>query len=207
MKTEWDYWCDKHNIRTADCTSNYNTDHHYDAIASYVGAKAICPAKKPKDEGINLNDLQNNLANIGVELIELRQEYGEPMEITGRIIKPVRIAPTDPPHKPHPKKVIFSGPATTILWKDGTKTTVKCQGDDVFNSETGIALCYLKKMLGNKGNYNNIFREAMKVINVREKTEELSLTEGDLSSLYEEGLKQINKKIDEAMKSILKKEE
>ena len=25
-----------------------------------------------------------------------------------------------------PKKVIFSGPATTILWKDGTKTTVKC---------------------------------------------------------------------------------
>lgn len=207
MKKPWDYWCDEHNIVTADCTSNYNTDHHYDAIASYVGAKAICPAKKPGDEGISLNDLQNNLRNIGVELVELRQEYGEPMEITGRIINSSLIAPTNPTCKPHPKKVIFSGPATTILWKDGTKTTVKCQGDDVFNSETGIALCYLKKMLGNKGNYNNIFREAMKVAESRVKSEELSLTESGLSSLYEEGLKQINKKIDEAMKSILKEEE
>lgn len=63
--------------------------------------------------------------------------------------------------KPTPKKVIFSGPATTIIWKDGTKTTVKCQEGDTFDPETGIALCYLKKLLGNKGNYNKIFKEAM----------------------------------------------
>lgn len=65
---------------------------------------------------------------------------------------------------PKPKKVIFSGPATTILWNDGTKTTVKCQEDaEYFDEEKGIAMCYLKKMLGNKGNYNNIFRKAMKI--------------------------------------------
>lgn len=65
---------------------------------------------------------------------------------------------------PIPKKVIFSGPATTILWNDGTKTTVKCQEDPkYFDEEKGIAMCYLKKMLGNKGNYNNIFRKAMKI--------------------------------------------
>lgn len=66
--------------------------------------------------------------------------------------------------RPTPKKVIFSGPATTILWNDGTKTTVKCQEDaEYFDEEKGIAMCYLKKMFGNKGNYNNIFRKAMKI--------------------------------------------
>jgi len=70
--------------------------------------------------------------------------------------------------RPHPKKVIFCGPATTILWTDGTKTTVRCSSEDVWEDEVGIAMCYLKKMLGNKGNYNNIFREAMKVA-VKEK--------------------------------------
>ena len=75
--------------------------------------------------------------------------------------------------KPVPRKVIFSGPATTILWKDGTKTTVKCSNEDVWTDEVGIAMCYLKKMLGNKGNYNNIFREAMKVAKVPTKKKAL----------------------------------
>lgn len=201
MKSIWDDWCDEH-MSTAGCTSNWNTDH-YDALASYIGAKTICPAKKPGDEGISLNDLQNNLANIGVELIELRQEYGEPMEITGRIMTSSLIVPTNPTCKPHPKKVIFSGPATTILWKDGTKTTVKCQDEDVWDDEVGIAMCYLKKLLGNKGNFNNIFREAMKVADVRVKAEGgLSLREA-----YEESLKQLDKKINEAMKSLIKEKE
>ena len=207
MKKTWSEWFDE-NVGTADCTTNWNTDHHYDAIASYIGAKAICPAKKPGDEGISLNDLQNNLRNIGVELVELRQEYGEPMEITGRLINPLLITPTNPTYKPHPKKVIFSGPATTILWKDGTKTTVKCQDEDVWDDEVGIAMCYLKKLLGNKGNFNNIFREAMKVAEARVKTEELSPIKGGLSlrEAYEESLKQLDKKINEAVKSLMKEE-
>ena len=69
--------------------------------------------------------------------------------------------------EPTPKKVIFSGPATTILWKDGTKTTVKCSSEDVWDDDVGIAMCYLKKMLGNKGNFNNIFRQARKVTEVK----------------------------------------
>ena len=155
MKRTWNSSLD---TRTA-----YNNADVLDAITTGISAKAICPAKKPGDEGISLNDLRNNLRNIGVELVETRLEYGEPMEITGRLINPSLIAPTNPTFKPHPKKVIFSGPATTILWKDGTKTTVKCQDEDVWDDEVGIAMCYLKKLLGNKGNFNNIFREAMKV--------------------------------------------
>ena len=72
-----------------------------------------------------------------------------------------------------PKKVKFSGPATIILWEDGTKTVVKCQEEDVWSDEVGIVMCYVKKMLGNKGNFNNIFRQAMKVAEVQTKKEEL----------------------------------
>ena len=166
MKQTWSDWFDEH-VGTADYTTNWNTDH-YDAIATSIGAKAICPAKKPRDEGISLDTLRKDLANLGVALTELRQEYGEPIEITGRIMTPLLIAPTNLTCTPRPKKVIFSGPATTILWRDGTKTTVKCQRHDIYDKETGIAMCYLKKLLGNKGNFNNIFREAMKVVDRKE---------------------------------------
>lgn len=60
------------------------------------------------------------------------------------------------------KKVIFNNPATIIYWKDGTKTVVKCGKDDTYSEETGLALCFMKKALGNKGNYNNTFKKYIK---------------------------------------------
>ncbi len=56
------------------------------------------------------------------------------------------------------KKVIFNNPATIVLWKDGTKTVVKCQEGDTYDKEKGLALCIAKKALGNKGNFNNEFK-------------------------------------------------
>lgn len=47
------------------------------------------------------------------------------------------------------KQVIFNPPATVVLWEDGTKTVVKCDPEDTFNETTGVALCYMKKALGN----------------------------------------------------------
>ena len=67
------------------------------------------------------------------------------------------------PKTPIPKKVKFSGPATIILWEDGTKTVVKCQGDDVFNEYTGVLTCFAKKMFGNKANFNNIINKTVKM--------------------------------------------
>lgn len=55
------------------------------------------------------------------------------------------------------KKVIFDGPATIIMWEDNTKTVVKCQEGDVYSKEAGMALCFMKKALGNKSNFNNTF--------------------------------------------------
>ena len=55
--------------------------------------------------------------------------------------------------------VIYNDPATIVRWKDGTKTVVKCQDGDTYSKETGLALCIAKKVLGNKGNFNNVFKK------------------------------------------------
>lgn len=60
------------------------------------------------------------------------------------------------------KKVIFNNPATIVYWEDGTKTVVKCGKDDTFDAEKGLALCFMKKALGNKGNFNNTIKEYVK---------------------------------------------
>lgn len=57
------------------------------------------------------------------------------------------------------KDVIFNPPATIVFWVDGTKTVVKAQGSDNFNPEAGLALCFMKRALGNKGNYNNTLKK------------------------------------------------
>lgn len=60
------------------------------------------------------------------------------------------------------KQVIFNNPATIVFWMDGTKTVVKCQDGDEFSPETGIAMCFMKKALGNKSNFNNTFKKHIK---------------------------------------------
>lgn len=59
------------------------------------------------------------------------------------------------------KNVIFNNPATIVLWKDGTKTVVKCQDGDDYDPEKGLAMAITKKALGNKGNYCNEFNKWM----------------------------------------------
>ena len=56
-------------------------------------------------------------------------------------------------------RVYFNDPATVVLWKDGTKTIVRCQEGDTYSAETGLALCFAKKALGNKGNFNDVFKK------------------------------------------------
>lgn len=56
------------------------------------------------------------------------------------------------------KNVIFNGPATIILWSDGTKTVVKCDERDEFDPEKGLAMAICKKHFGG-GFYNDIFKK------------------------------------------------
>lgn len=57
------------------------------------------------------------------------------------------------------KNVIFNDPATIVFWADGSKTIVKCQDDDIFDPEKGLAMAISKKALGNKSNFNNKFKK------------------------------------------------
>lgn len=57
--------------------------------------------------------------------------------------------------------VVFNDPATIVFWKDGTKTVTKCHAGDTFNKETGLAMCIIRKLTGNK-HYNTVFEKFCK---------------------------------------------
>lgn len=57
------------------------------------------------------------------------------------------------------KKVIFNAPATIILWKDGTKTVVKCGENETYDPEKGLAMALAKHYLGDHGRYYNLFKK------------------------------------------------
>lgn len=48
------------------------------------------------------------------------------------------------------KKVIFNDPATIVIWADGTKTVVKCKEGETYSKWAGLALCYAKRINGEK---------------------------------------------------------
>lgn len=50
------------------------------------------------------------------------------------------------------KDIHFSGPATIVFWKDGTKTVVKCQEGEYYDPKEGIKYALLKKLAGGTSN-------------------------------------------------------
>lgn len=54
------------------------------------------------------------------------------------------------------EKVIFHDPATIVIWKDKSKTVVKCH-DEPYDREKGLAMCIAKKVLGDR--FHSTFRE------------------------------------------------
>lgn len=56
------------------------------------------------------------------------------------------------------ERVIFNDPATIVIWKDGTRTVVKCRNEH-YDPEKGLAMAIVKKTFGNKGNYYNVFKK------------------------------------------------
>ena len=77
---------------------------------------------------------------------------------------------------PHIEKVIFNEPATIVFWSDGTKTVVKCDKDDIFDPEKGLAMAVAKKVLGtnaSNSNYYDIFKKYLKEYEQNKKIEQL----------------------------------
>lgn len=57
------------------------------------------------------------------------------------------------------KKVLYKNPATIVFWKDGSKTVIKCQKNDKYDPEKGLAMAFLKKINGNTGSYYKLFKK------------------------------------------------
>ena len=55
------------------------------------------------------------------------------------------------------KKVIFNGPATIVIWDDGTKTVVKCMDTDDYDPEKGLMMCVMEHLLGSKSQVKKFF--------------------------------------------------
>ena len=79
---------------------------------------------------------------------------------------------------PDIKDVMFNPPATIVLWADGTKTVVKCQEDDAFDPNTGLAHAISKKALGDS--YKKEFKKWTAKYNI---TRPLVLTDEVLEKL------------------------
>ena len=88
-------------------------------------------------------------ANVYPSYIDLLK-YSSPFNLDTAIIKYVSY---------DIKKVHFNNPATVVMWEDGTKTVVKCQPGDEYDAEKGLAMCFMKKILGNKSNFNNVLNK------------------------------------------------
>ena len=206
-------WTYHPEFTTADTSSLESVIHINDSVEAIADAidrriHHIYNEREANMVGIKFNDLEKDLKEFGIELTNIRHSHGEvgceiegyftPSMYKARIARE-KLTPVHPVGpKPVPKKVKFNGPATIIFWEDGTKTTVKCSSEDVWDDDVGIAMCYLKKMLGNKGNFNNIFREAMKVAEVQHKKEELaSSTAIEGESYYSSALDSMKRNIDE----------
>ena len=80
-----------------------------------------------------------------------------------REITTAEIITAPPRPKVTAKFIINKEKGTTVaLWKDGTKTIVKCQAGDSFDAEKGIAMCFMKRYFENRGWYNEWMREVLK---------------------------------------------
>lgn len=75
----------------------------------------------------------------------------------GEFSAPYRFPPS---HKtfsaPMPKKVIYSGRATIVIWDDGTKTVVKCSEEDEYVPEVGFLWALAEKVYGSKSRLEKV---------------------------------------------------
>ena len=58
-------------------------------------------------------------------------------------------------------RVIFNKEkkTTVVMWYDGQKTIIKQQEGDVWDEEKALALCYMKRVLGNRGSFNETLKK------------------------------------------------
>lgn len=93
---------------------------------------------------------------------------------------------------PTPKKVIFSGGKTIVIWEDGTKTVVSCMEGDEFDEYSGFCAALAKKLYGST-------TRAKKIMNKNKKVDEIK-------ELSESQFEEIKSSLDSAIKALTNSE-
>lgn len=73
--------------------------------------------------------------------------------------------------KPFPEKIIVNGKVTTVIWKDGQKTTVRCMEGNAFSEYDAIVQAYFKREMGTTKNREKYMKAALKRV-VRQEPKE-----------------------------------
>lgn len=58
------------------------------------------------------------------------------------------------------KKIIFSPPATIVIWEDKHKEVVKCNRHEEFQPEVGVAMCFMKRIFESRNQFANLVEDA-----------------------------------------------
>ena len=93
--------------------------------------------------------------------------------------------------RPSPKKVIYNGPATIVIFEDGSKTVVKLQEGETMDREKAVYAAICKRMFGsnkNRSNWLDILKPLMKSADeaLRVKSEKDALNDGYFAKLRNE---------------------
>lgn len=78
-----------------------------------------------------------------------------------------------------PKKVIFNGPATIVMWQDGTKTIVKRREGEQDDKEKAVMYCVFKKLCGSKAEMDRYLKLFLKEESNDEEKEEAGGSKSD----------------------------
>lgn len=78
----------------------------------------------------------------------------------GAFSDPYRFPPFHKPlSAPMPKRVIYSGRATIVIWDDGTKTVVKCSRHDDWSPDAGFLWALGERVYGSKAQLVKAMKE------------------------------------------------
>ena len=99
----------------------------------------------------------DSLDGVGMHYIPSRQN-GKTMTLLKILEEDMKKLNFNRVHDVLIRNVIFNDPATIVFWNDGTKTVVKAENEP-FDPEKGLAMAISKKVLGNQGNYYEIFKK------------------------------------------------
>lgn len=178
--------------RAIELTSpEFKLEHKWTAVWPKENPHLTAHAKAKIGEKIDLNpskvDILDTLmgkSSLGYIQQDLSNAYDLQKFIYKMSLNSIYGAPKV--YIPDIKKVIFNDPATIVIWADGEKTVVKCQNNEPYDPEKGLAMAITKRALGNKGNYFDEIKKWTKEYKPKKKP-----VPGISDEMFVEGLKKL----------------